>query len=457
MKPKVAIGIGLATVLWVGFVLPAGCPTTPTPTPGGTGNSGVTGQFVGADTCALCHKNVHDNWAKTLHAGALDSLENIDEGTNPDCLLCHALGFGLDGGYVDRATTNALAGIQCESCHGAGRAHVENVADQSLRPPVSISADICAQCHNPFHHALYGEWKKSAHARVTPTVAEELVAGQVASSCGLCHSGDVRQAVLVEDQTVPDNFLEGKSTSQLNAVVCVTCHDPHQRTNKAFLPPTGHDFQLRYAEVVPFPTASNSIAANTNPDRFNLCGQCHHARDRTWQATTRGPHPSVQSNFYVGEMPVPDGTAALLPNQRTVHAFVPRQCVTCHMPREEESGEASAVHANHRFTVEGYAGCVATGCHPSAASAEADKRQLQRAIQHGLDDIAARLGPVSEWQYSSEGGPPEDEQAALPDEIKQVRFLYAYIESDSSLGVHNPEYARAILARAGELLTSIGR
>jgi formate-dependent nitrite reductase cytochrome c552 subunit len=454
MKPKLAIGIGLATVLWVGFVLPAGCPTTPTPTPGGTGDSGVTGQFVGADTCALCHKNIHDSWALTLHSQALNKLEGVEEGTNPDCLLCHTVGFNQDGGFVDRATTNALAGVQCESCHGPARAHVQNVADATLRPPVNISANVCSQCHNAFHHALYSEWKSSLHSTVTDVPADDFINGQMASNCGVCHSGDVRELAFVQNQPVPDTLLQGKSKSELNAVVCVTCHDPHARTNRAFLPPAGHDFQLRYAEVVPFPSASNTIAATTDPDRFNLCGQCHHSRDATWQATSRGPHPSVQSNFYVGEMPVPDGTAALLPNQRTVHAFVPRQCVTCHMQFEVEAGLVSMTGANHQFTVESFDGCVATGCHPSAGSAENDKKSLQHDIQVGLNHIKSRLGSTATWEYSANGGPAD--QSTVSDEVKQIRFLYYYVLDDKSLGVHNPEYARAIIARAGELLTSIG-
>jgi hypothetical protein len=456
MMRKVAIGIGLASML-LGcvFVLP-GCPSQQPPEDTGPGNSGVTGKFVGAATCALCHKNTHDNWAATLHAQALDHLEAIGEGTNPACLLCHTVGFGQDGGFVDRHTTDALAGVQCESCHGAARDHTENVSEAALRPPVSVSSDICAQCHNAFHHAIFDEWNESGHATVTPEVAEELVAGTVASNCGVCHSGDVRLVKFVLGEPVPDNLLEGKDIATLNAVECATCHDPHERTNRAFLPPEGHDFQLRYAEVVPFPTASNLVADTTNPDRFNLCGQCHHDRGRVWTESSRPTHHSIQSNFYVGEMPVPAGTEPLVPNQRTVHAFAPKQCVTCHMQREVEADVVSAIHANHGFVVTDFTGCSAVGCHPTPESAQADKEALQAEIQAGLDAIKARLGDPATWEYVSNGGPPTSAQANLPNEIKQTRFLYYYVLYDLSLGVHNPEYARSILVKSSLLLTSIG-
>lgn len=138
----------LAAILLIAglsIALPAGCPVTP-PDDGtngdnggdGTddtkGDSGLTGKFVGAAVCVTCHSRTHNNWSETLHARALDSLEAIGQGTNAACLGCHTVGFGQSGGFVDRATTDALAGVGCESCHGAARDHVENVADGSLRP-----------------------------------------------------------------------------------------------------------------------------------------------------------------------------------------------------------------------------------------------------------------------------------------------------------------------------------
>lgn len=446
------------------LVFVAGCPglVPPDQTDGdgntpGPGDSGVTGEYIGAATCALCHSRLHDRWSATGHAQALESLEMIGQDTNTLCLGCHAVGFGQEGGFIDRATTNSLADVQCESCHGPGRDHRENVADRSLRPPVDISSDICAQCHNPFHHALFDEWQASRHSRVTDVAAEDFAAGQLFNACGECHSGDYRQAVLHEGETVSDSYLAGRTPEEMNAVTCAICHDPHQRTNKAFLPEEGHDIQLRYAEVTQVTAPSNVIADAQNPDRFNLCGQCHHSRGRTWQDSSRGPHHSVQGNFYVGEMPVPNGTEPLLDNQRTVHAFVPKQCVTCHMQHEEELGEEAAFHSSHRFAVEDFVGCSATGCHPTPESAAADMTQLQAETQAGLDDIEARLGDPATWQYSATGGPDAEGQAALPDEIKKARFLHSYVLSDGSLGVHNPEYTRAILAEADALLTSIGQ
>jgi hypothetical protein len=112
---------------------------------------------------------------------------------------------------------------------------------------------------------------------------------------------------------------------------------------------------------------------------------------------------------------------------------------------------------NHGFIATVSGSCVASGCHPSQDVAQADKTALQTEVQNRLNGILARLGPVTTWGYSAEGGPPANQQAQIPIPIQQVRFLYEYVNVDGSLGVHNPPYARAILTEAETLLTAAGK
>ncbi|RMF71072.1 MAG: hypothetical protein D6744_18505, partial [Planctomycetota bacterium] len=310
-----------------GLVLPAGCPLLfPTDNAnqnananandngaanenenandnGAIGDSGLTGKYIGAETCSLCHRTTHRNWSETLHARALDTLEEIGQGENEACLPCHTVGFGESGGFVDRATTNALAGVGCESCHGPGKDHVDNIEDASLRPVVDISADVCGRCHTGEHHPNFEDWQESGHAGVNEHVADGLADGSRVNACGQCHSGTAQYYISILNEPIEDNFLEGTPVEDLLGIQCANCHDPHMRTGNAPEAEDGRDYQLRWPEVAePFPT--NTVDAATDPTRFNICGQCHHSRGRDWTSTSRGPHHSVQSNVYIGEMPV---------------------------------------------------------------------------------------------------------------------------------------------------------
>ena len=436
-----------------GLLIVAGCPTTPVD--GQTGNSGVTGQYVGSERCSQCHVNLHTAWSKTLHAGALKTLEDAEQDTNSACLPCHTVGYGKSGGFIDRATTNVLADVGCECCHGPARDHVDNVNDRSKDPSVTIASSLCGTCHTGSHHPTIDEWEESSHATVLETVAEELVAGDAngVQNCGVCHSGDVNYAKVIMEDEIADDAFVGMDVEDLNGITCAICHDPHAKTNNAADPDEGRDFQLRYAEIAS-PTATNTIVAATDTTRFNLCGQCHHSRGRDWSSTSRGPHHSVQVNMLIGEMPVPVGTSALVPSKPSVHGFAPEQCSTCHMYRQDfESEEAPAI-AGHTFQTD-FDSCT-TACHfihSTKTQAEGAMNTLKQGIQDRLDKIEERLDDWGDWKYSAEGGPAD--QSGIPDEIKKVRFLKAYVESDGSLGMHNPGYIADILTEAENLLTSL--
>jgi formate-dependent nitrite reductase cytochrome c552 subunit len=277
------------------------------------------------------------------------------------------------------------------------------------------------------------------------------------NNCGLCHSGDVFYRVNVRGETVPEDAFVGLTPDDLNPVVCAVCHDPHARTGNAAAPDTGRDFQLRFRQVAS-PTPSNAVEDVTNPQRFNLCGQCHHDRGRTWETNSRPPHHSNQSNVYVGEMPIPDPETQdpLVFNRVSVHSFATEQCATCHMYREDFQSEEAPAISGHNFTVNN-AGCATSGCHPSTAAAIAAQTTLQDEVQSRLDNILERLGDPATWEYVANGGPVEADQVLLPVELRQARYLYYYALVDGSRGVHNPDYVRSILVKAELLLVSIGK
>ncbi len=418
------------------------------------GNSGLTGDYVGSERCLQCHSRIHADWADTLHGSALETLEDIGQGTNASCLPCHTVGFGEEGGYVNRATTDALAGVGCETCHGPSRQHVENVSDVALRPPTDISSTVCGACHTGSHHPTFEEWSESGHSAVTPTLAGRFNEGTSLNACGSCHSGDFIYEALFLGESVPDDALAGVDPMDMHAVECAICHNPHARTGNAVEPEDGRDYQLRFPEVTsPIPT--NTVEAVTNVDRFNLCGKCHHARGRTWVDSSRGPHHSVQVNVYIGEMAMPEDTDPLVPSRTSVHTFAREQCANCHMYREDFQDENAPAISGHTFAVNN-GGCAASGCHPSVDQAIAAQATLQMEVQSRLDAISEALGDPADWEYTSNGGPDSEGQAEVSDRVKQVRFMYYYMLEDSSLGVHNPAYVRSMLDQSELLLVLEG-
>lgn len=166
------------------------------------------GEFVGAKACASCHDsdekgvNPFQVWRTSGHAGALNSLVSATENQARDlgdlklwvvrmgngeqyglpnpaqeskhCLPCHTTGFGVDPKLLGRSF-DTKNGIQCESCHGPGGAHVAaKTADKAGEAIVpfkrykdenAIRAK-CSTCHNgtcgEFDFAL--AWPKVKHA-----------------------------------------------------------------------------------------------------------------------------------------------------------------------------------------------------------------------------------------------------------------------------------------------------
>ena len=122
--------------------------------------------FVGEERCQQCHAPQHEIWFGSQHALAYEDLEAVDKAFDPACIRCHTVGFELPGGFVDMNITGHLLGVQCESCHGAGRAHAESGGAKPLANAGWAPEQMCAQCHTQPHSPgfdLKRYWPKIAH------------------------------------------------------------------------------------------------------------------------------------------------------------------------------------------------------------------------------------------------------------------------------------------------------
>jgi hypothetical protein len=112
--------------------------------------------YLGVSKCGECHQTYVESWRKTKHAAAFASLEKVGKAADPECIVCHTVGFGEKGGFYTIDTTPQLANVQCEECHGLDREHVNDFE----RPMKPVTESVCLKCHTKdnspdFNYALY--------------------------------------------------------------------------------------------------------------------------------------------------------------------------------------------------------------------------------------------------------------------------------------------------------------
>jgi len=114
--------------------------------------------YLGVSKCGECHQPFVESWKKTRHAAAFSSLERVGKSKDPECIKCHAAGFGEKGGFYSAKTTPMLANVQCEACHGPGREHLLDFS----KPLQSVKEYVCLKCHTKsaspdFNYPVYME------------------------------------------------------------------------------------------------------------------------------------------------------------------------------------------------------------------------------------------------------------------------------------------------------------
>jgi hypothetical protein len=88
-------------------------------------------RFAGSEACAGCHSAEYFIWKKTKHSHAYEALTKKAEKPklrqyDPECVVCHTVGFGYQTGYTDEVKTRHLLHVGCENCHGPAGHHAAN-------------------------------------------------------------------------------------------------------------------------------------------------------------------------------------------------------------------------------------------------------------------------------------------------------------------------------------------
>lgn len=103
--------------------------------------------FAGGEACVGCHQEQHAQWSTTAHARAWNTLVAQNRALDGECWSCHVTGAAQPGGPQDPMGNAGFRDVQCEACHGPGRAHVAAPAEAKLQHPSPVS-NVCRQCHD---------------------------------------------------------------------------------------------------------------------------------------------------------------------------------------------------------------------------------------------------------------------------------------------------------------------
>jgi peroxiredoxin len=162
--------------------------------------------YSGSEVCSVCHESERDTWQLTTHAGAFDTLVKHGADSNAECVGCHVVGFGRDGGFEIASRAAELEDVGCESCHGRGGPHIST----ELVKRTDYESD-CVRCHDAKHSLGFD------YATFLPRISH------VANRGILALPPEERQRILDERGAVRKELLPS-TADHVGSAACRSCH-----------------------------------------------------------------------------------------------------------------------------------------------------------------------------------------------------------------------------------------
>ena len=281
----------------------------------------------------------------------------------------------------------------------------------------------CAECHDG-SNLITGKqtaWAESVHGTGTAYLRG------TSAGCAGCHSGNGFVEAVAAGLS-PDEVQAGDPDPTRQD--CRACHMIHSTY-------TMDDFALRTTAPVSFYAVEG---ATFDGGEGNLCVNCHQPRRDAPVAVDGvisgisshwGPHHGPQSAMILGV-----AGAGVTGSPSGHYRAVVNTCVDCHM------GEG----ADHHFEP---ALATCKNCHVDATSF--DVEGVQTEIEALVDELGERLLAAGLINENSADGHPTVTEAPEGPAMALWNWIYVAHE-DKSMGVHNPDYARALLEKGLELL-----
>lgn len=302
-------GCILAAMLWVGSISFSQSPPVTKSADALSGTSIVSDEYVGTETCKLCHEDQFKNFSHTVHAKIADAKDW--KGKVTGCETCHGPGKAhVDGGGDTAKIKNPAkmkpeeASATCQTCHAQMNEHA--IWRGSKHESAGLS---CVSCHSS--HATAGANPGQLFANMQ-SETKLLKMRTQAETCFQCH-GDMRKAQFQRST----HFFRNEDRE--SRMTCSTCHEPHGSIG-----------------------AKMMRTANIN----ETCYTCHaekrgpflweHSPSRENCMTCHKPHGSNNTNLLIARAPMLCQQCHIQGRHQTVvgrpnSGFVMnRACLNCH-------------------------------------------------------------------------------------------------------------------------------
>jgi len=298
-------------------------------------------------------------------------------------------------------------------------------------------AASCTECHSDSHRLpIESSYPYSAHANQTimyngMTLAEYANQSFFGGSCTQCHTNEGYIDYMNTGATNPGSYANP------TRIDCKTCHDKHGTFD---FENDGYDFALR--NFAPTTLITDPTYTIDFGDKSNNCASCHQPRtappvdDGTGMfavtSSRWGPHHGPQSTLLEGIQGAEIAGSEAYPGIGTATHRTGSSCTNCHM-----GADSGADDGEHTFKPTSTA---CTTCHPGGAPGEVD------GLAANMTNLAALLEGIG---IVHDGHPVEGDYTISQAE---AAWNYLLIIEDSSNGVHNPAYAKALIKNSIEVL-----
>ena len=361
---------------------------------------------------------------KIIYSSGFDGADGVDGVDGVD---------GIDGGAAE-----------CIACHS-----------NTHRDDIYASFELSGHALNGHTGGYYGSREDCARCHSNEGYIDLMETGSVRAG-GYYSSGPAEY--LIDDNGTPDDetddffvldddpdsptfglpIITNETFQNATKINCSTCHGSHRSFD---FENDGNDLALRQGFMPTTMLIDPSITIDMGLS--NTCVNCHQPRDSyavpgpvddyVNTSSRFGPHHGPQSTMVFGLLGAEIAGSVAYPSAGiSQHAEV--SCIGCHMGETTDGGDGV-----HSFwpTDNTCAECHSTSIENLVVGGFDDDMATLKADLVALGVIAANDRPIP---------------GTYPANVAQALWNYRTLLEDKSHGIHNPEYAKALLTNSLEAL-----